>query len=113
MNKPIDKQQLADDLLHLSEVMLSAAQAARWEEMERMEEQRKQMLALLFADAEPISRDFARLASVLRDVQVVGEALMELVACERDRAGQELLNLRNARKAEAIYAMALDEGAQL
>lgn len=108
MNEPTTDIGLAENLLSLSRSMLSAAQSAHWDGLERMEEQRRQLVLRLFSAMRTASGDEREVVSVLREVQGISEALMHLVTEERERVRQELLRLRSTRNAESAYAIALD-----
>lgn len=111
MIPPSDRKPMADELLLLTEKMLAAAEASRWDELDALQEEREQVIAALFADLEPSQLGDLAWISTIREVQKINDALMQVATFERDRTGHELLSFRNARKAESIYASALDQGA--
>lgn len=97
---------LAERFLSLSQSMLSAAQSAQWDELEGMETRRKQMALRLFDHLRTGYLDDRGLVPLLREAQRISDALVQLVAEERQRLGQDLRRLRNTRKAESAYAIA-------
>lgn len=109
MDRLNDRIGLARDLLALSQTMLEMAQAGRWDALEGLDKQRGHIIAVLFADVEPGDMDDDHLISMLHEARICGDTLLALVAQERDRFGRELRDMRNARKAELIYANVLDE----
>jgi len=109
MNKFSDRIGLAKELVVLSKSMLEMAQMEQWDGLKGLEKQREHIIAALFADAEPGELDDDQLISMLREAHSCGDAVLALVVQERDRLGRELRDLRNARKAESVYAKVLDE----
>jgi len=103
MRPAIDRRRVAEELLHLSKEMLSAMRENRWEELAEMQERRERVIAALFDDLTPGCVSDDDWISIVRDVQVLNGALVELALRERDRAAGELTSFKASRKADAAY----------
>jgi hypothetical protein len=110
VNSPVDRKRLADEVLAITQEMRAAAGENLWDELAGMEEERERLVAALFADLEPGSLATEEWVAVLHEASTHNETLVKMAASQRDRLARELLALRNARKAESVYARAMGAG---
>jgi len=102
------RSELALAALRLSREMLEFAQQGRWDALGAMQEERERLMAALFAVSEPDQNDAGEWVGIVREIQVVNEALVAQATEQRDQLGQELRGFRNARKVDSAYAQAMN-----
>lgn len=94
------EQLLLEDILHLSEAMLSAA---RTENFDRLAELERRRGALLLKISE-LKVSPLQLAAALQQVRDLDQAILAILEQERDQAVKALRALRYGRQAARIYA---------
>jgi hypothetical protein len=98
-----EKKRLAEDALQLTQDMLQAAQAGRWETLEAMQEARAAVLASVFQTPTPLGADCVGL---LEQTWTLNNLLLEWAAQERAALLHELSIMSQGRKASSAYAEA-------
>ena len=93
-------QLLLEDILRLSEAMLSAARTENFEQMAQLEQRRGQLLQRI---AE-LKMSPLELTSALQQVRELDQAILTILERERDQAVKALRELRYGRRAARIYA---------
>ncbi len=93
---------MLEDILRLSEDMLSAARSENFDRLSQLERQRNELLGKITALKIPP----LRLAEALRQVGTLDRAILAILEQERETAEKALRELRRSRRAARIYAEA-------
>lgn len=98
-----------EQLLDLTQAMLATAQADDWDEFESLEHQRRSMLETIFND--PAMDESAKLtwADQVKEIQLIDQAICDLITQQRDQAAEELRHLKHAREGNKAYQMTIDD----
>ena len=104
---PLDIHIETDQLLDLTQAMLTAATADDWDTFELREQQRSAMLKIVFSrTAEELAE--AYLVDVIKKIQSVDKTITNLIIQQRDQAAEELRHLRRARESDKAYRVESD-----
>jgi len=88
-----------EDILRLSQAMLSAARCENFERLAQLESRRSELLAgVAELEASPL-----QLAVTLRQIQTLDRAILDILERERETAAEALRKLRRARRAVTAY----------
>jgi len=98
-----DRAPESDELLALSQSILAAAKAMKWEEVERLERERGPVMEKLFSSSSRRESDIAFLVRVIEEVQTIDRQVVSLIEAERNRVVQDLRMLRNSRQGDQAY----------
>jgi hypothetical protein len=100
----------ANQLLDLTKTMLAAAKSDDWDEFELQEQQRSAMLKMIFGSRTAEESARLQLADVVKEIQLIDQAICNLITQRRDQAAEELRHLRHAREGDKVYRIAADDG---
>jgi hypothetical protein len=103
MPAKVDRTELANSLLSLSEEMLAAYQDDRLEELPGLQAGRERLINAIFANIYPGELGDLLWVHIIERVQFVNDQLVVLVTQKRDRIAEELKAIRSARKADSAY----------
>lgn len=104
----LDIRSKADQLLDLTQAMLITARSDDWDAFELQEQQRSTMLKIIFG-SQPIDESVKLyLADVIKKIQLIDEAITDLIIQQRDQAAEELRHLRHARQGDKAYRIEAD-----
>ena len=106
---PLDIRAKADQLLDLTQAMLTAAQADDWDEFELLEPQRRALLEMVFGNRATEESVKLLLADVVKEIQLIDQAICNLITQRRDQAAEELRHLKHARQGDKAYRIAADD----
>lgn len=96
-------------LLDLSQAMLAAATSDNWEEFELMEQQRRNLLELVFENQTHEESVKLQLAGVIKEIQLFDHAITHLIMQQRDQIAEELRQLRHSQVGSKAYQIAADD----
>jgi hypothetical protein len=106
----LDIRTKADQLLDLTQAMLTAAKSDDWDEFELQEQQRSAMLEMVFSSQTTIEEsDKLHLANVIKEIQLIDKTITDLICQQRDQAAEELRHLKHAREGNKAYRVAADD----
>ena len=105
----LDIHTQAEQLLDLTHAMLAAAQADDWDVFELLEPQRGALLEMIFSSPAAEESVKLQLAEVVKEIQLIDQAICDLISQRRDQAAEELRHLRHAREGNKAYRIAQDD----
>lgn len=94
----MNQEQVREQVLSLTQSMLTAAEADDWENVISSEQQRRNLLTHYVADADP-----RQAASCIDKVLASDSKVMNLGKTVRDNAAKELKTIKQGRCAQATY----------
>ncbi|BBA33770.1 uncharacterized protein sS8_1814 [Methylocaldum marinum] len=95
-----------ETILAASRSILAAAEAMEWDRVERLGKERMPLIDKLFASADLEKGGAEFLARVIEEVQAIDGQVVYLIEAERNRAADELRNLKISRQCERAYRSA-------
>ena len=104
----LDLQTLGNQLLDLTQAMLTAAKSDDWVEFELLEELRHAMLEMVFGNQAEESTKLL-LIDVVKEIQLIDKTICNLITQQRDQAAEELRHLRHARDGNKAYRIVIDD----
>lgn len=105
----LDMHAQAEQLLNLTQAMLAAAQADDWDAFELLEPQRSALLEMIFGSPAAGESVKLQLAGVVKEIQLIDQAICSLISQQRDQAAEELRHLKHAREGDKAYRIAADD----
>ncbi|TAN70613.1 MAG: flagellar protein FliT [Methylobacter sp.] len=104
----LDIQTQADQLLDLTQAMLTTATADDWDAFELLEQQRSAILEMVFSSQAIDESAKLYLTTVIKEIQLIDKAITNLIIEQRDQAAKELRHLRHARESDKAYRIEAD-----
>ena len=105
----LDIHMQAEQLLDLTHAMLAAAKSDAWDAFELLEPQRGALLEMVFGNQSTEELVKLQLAEVVKEIQLIDQAICDLISQRRDQAAEELRHLRHAREGNKAYRIAQDD----
>jgi hypothetical protein len=99
----------AHQLLDLTQAMLAAAKSDNWDEFELQEQQRSALLEMVFSSQTLEQSARLHKANMIKEIQLIDNAITGLIRQQRDQAAEELRHLKHAREGNKAYRVAVDD----
>ncbi len=101
-NRPSDLRDLAKALSTLSLEMLDLARKEDWEQVQQLEEQRRQLMTRLFA--EPLLPAAAfDVGNCIQEILTCNSKIVDLIQRRKNLAAEQVKTVRQGRKISQVY----------
>ncbi len=103
MSSEAEHEALLARALALSREMLSACEDSRWEDVQALDERRRDVLETLFAPAAASAAGEAALAGAARALLALDREILARCEAEKTARAREMQRLKHARQAAKAY----------